>query len=884
MSDLRPPRWAERWVQRGATGSAAGPSVAGDLWEEWEGKVRSRGRASADRWYIATAITLAVRYRLGRTADVLREAPGLSIREVGQAARTLRRSPRFVLVAALSLGGGLGLTTAVFAVINGLLFAPLPWPGGDRIVDLNLMHPREVCSGCSAGASYPAFLAWAERADGVEAIGAMDSRSVLLTGDRGAERVQASEVSSEIPEILGLTPAIGRLFTVDEHRSGGPLVAVLSHDLWVRRFSESREVLGMPLLVDGRIHQVVGVLPAGARRLDRGDVWTPLETERSTGTLSETGLWVLARLEPGADRALLAATLTAIHSGLAAADPEVDDDWAARVTPLRASLIDEIGDPAIALVFLAAAAGVLLLACLNLAALLLARVTERHRELLVRTALGAGGRRIVALVLVETGIVVALALVVALVVTLGGRAALIATFGAAMPPWTAFPLDVRVLLAGGGGGLLAVAACGLMPALHAARGSLQGVLPSQATTRSPAVLRRHRVLLGLQVAAGVALVSSTALSVRSFQRVADFDDLGYRSDGIIGVRVVAESPSIDSPVARASFLDAVQATFSAHPAVDAVTAEAQLFIGSWGAADGPSPLWIDGRSEPVPDRIVPRHAMAVAPDYFDVFQIPLLRGRTIDGRDGPGSPATAVVNQEAARLLWPEADPMGARFTLDNGTVDGPITVVGVVGDIVMNPLSESRRPQARIYFSLAQANTSDVVIRASYSGEAPTPREWAERLSEVASDVPIEGVTTVRQELRRWIAPVIATAGIMGTLGGLAIVLLALGVFGTLSYQVSARTQELGIRRALGAPPARLVHETARDLLVVVAWGVLGGIGLAVLAAGLLRSSLVQIGTGDPFLLAMAAGVVLLAAVAAAIGPLWTALTLDPLDALRAD
>ena len=864
-----PPRWAERLVQRWSTGSAAGPSVAGDLWEEWRRVLDEDGARSADRWYVRQAIRVSLRYALGRTLDGLVATPGALARDVRAALRGLRRSPGFALVATLSLGGALGLTTAVFALINGLLFAPLPWPDAERLVDVDMQHPREVCAGCSVGASYPAFSEWRERGVGLESLGAMEGFSVLLVGPSGATRVQATAISPEVPELLGADMAIGRTFTADEHRAGGRRVVVLSHALWQRELAGDQAVLGSGLTVDGVMHEVVGILSDETRLLDRGELWLPIESRHDPGDgLAEQGLWVFGRLRPEAEPSRVAETLTALHSGLASEDPTVDSEWSARVVPMRVGLVDEVGQTDMAWLVLGAAGSVLLIACLNLASLLLARVTERAQELSVRGALGASTVRLARLVLVEAALVAGIGAGVGMVVTVWARSALMASLGGVLPPWATFPIDTRVWTAGVGGATAAALFCGLAPALRAARRRDRAMLQGTTSTDGASVLRRHRFLLGAQVALGVGLVASTALAIQSFERVSDFDDLGYRWDEVLGVRVVADAQRYPTAFERATLHAGVLEAFGAHPAVTETAAEAQLFIGSWGAADGGSPMHIVGRPEPVPDRIVPRHSLAVSPGYFDLFDLPVERGRPITASDGPGAPPVAVVNREAARLLWPDSDPLGARFTLDNGTVAGGITVVGVVSDVVINPMSESRRVGARIYFSLDQSEATEVVYRLGYDGQAPSRTEIAERLAEVDPFLPIESVTTVRQELRRWIMPVIVSAGVLGTLGGLALVLLALGVFGTLSYQVAARAREIGIRRALGAGAPRLAREMARDVLRVVAVGLAGGSLLAALAGTALRSSFVQIGTSDPLLLAASALAVLLAAGLAASPP----------------
>ncbi len=879
---MTPPAWAARILTRCVSDAGAGSSaIPGDLAHEYRARRRSGGRLRADVWYVGQVAALGFPYaavRAGRRIGALGAGLGLDIRA---ARRSLARTPALAAVAVLSLAFGTGLTAAAVALVDGIWFAPLPWPEAHRLVDLEDTHPVEVCPGCSPGTSLAAWREWGALPV-FEATAAFRGGEAVL-GDGDARRgVRVTEVTGDGFRLLGLHLAAGRGLTPSD-RPG--TVAVLRHDLWTSAFGGDPDIVGRTLRLGDGAAIVVGVLAAQARTLDRGQIFVPLEPARESGGYGAQDLWAVARLAEGVDVATAHRALDDFARARFAADPELEPGWSARVTPIRDVLVREVAQPAAAAALVATAALVLLLTTANLASLLVARVTERRHELAVRAALGGGRGAVARAAVVEAALLAGAGGLVALLVTSVAAEVLASRFAGDLPGWISIRADLRLAAAAAGVTVLTAGACGALPLVRALGGS--GAARGAGGSRRG--LRVHDGLLGLQVALGVVLVAGAFSAVRSFLRVADFDTLGHRWDGITSVVVDG-----DATGGSAAADGALQAAFVRHPAVQSATVARSLFLGTWGSSEAASPVRVVGAPEAVADRDVPRHSLAVGPGYFDLFGIPVRAGRGIEEGDGAGAPGALVASMAAARALWPGREPsdvVGEGVELADGEARHLFTVVGVVDDVVANPGSESRRPTPRLYTSLPQTPASllaatpgsEPTIHLVLRGTPPGPGVWREVVGRVAPGAVVREVTTVEAGLRRWIRPAQITGLALAGLAGLAVFLLALGVYGTVRHRMAAARREVGIRLALGADGRRVATAVA---------GRPGRIVAAALAVGLILARLVHrffpgslpLGAGDIPLLGGVAVVVALVAALAAAGPLRRAARLDPAATLRTE
>ncbi len=896
----QPPRWLRRILERTVPDGASGPSLLGDLIEEYAAVRSTRGRVRADVWYAGQVAAIALPYALlggfrsfvGALAGLGR---GLSL-DLRHAYRGLRSNPLLTAVAVISLSLGIGLTTSVTSFVNGVWLAPLPYPHAERLVDLEDTHPDEVCAGCSVGASYASFSEWREELRVFEDVAAMSGgrRNVDIGGT--PREIFVTAVTGNHADLMGVRTHLGRsVLPGDEDPAAEPIL-VLGHGLWTDVFGADPDVVGRTLRVDGVLHTVVGVASADTRALDHARAWVALPRPAVRGAYGDRSLWVVGRLAEGVSVETAAEALRRFSSERYASAGDLEPGWTATAKSLRAAVTRDAGPVMLGVALLLATTLVLLVACVNLAALMLARVTERERELGIRLAIGSSRGRLARTAILES-------LVLAMAGGVGGTLiARVATTAIAgqlqgrVPGWVQFGLDARVLAGVSVTVVLTALACGLLPLLRACSiAPGHGVIRGMDARRGPSRSTRHDWLLGAQIALGVVLVGGGVAAVQSLVRVADFDSLGHRYENITTVDLatgVGTHSSTDETYALVRELDE---RFLSHPSVGRSVATRTLFLGSWGSSDGPSPVWADGAAEAVPDRIVPRHSLAVGPGYFDLMEIPLVAGRAISAADTPGDEASAVVSRRAAAVLWPGSRPtevLGRRFRVELDDVTQVFGVVGVSADVVGNPRSESRREMPMIYTALAQTHpsvfdngfSSDLAFRLDVRGDAPSERAIEELIADVDPDMALARLSTVEGNLRLWIMPVILTAGLMSTLSALALGLLMLGIYGTLSYRIASSRREIGVRIAIGATARALVLAVTSQVGRVLAVSIAVGLAVSIPVARTVGNGEIPLGGADPAVLAVTALVLLSVAGVACLVPVRRALAIDPIESLRAD
>ena len=796
------------------------------------------------------------------------------------ALRTLAKSPGFAFVAIASLALGIGANSTIFSLVRATLMPTLPYRDVARLVDV-YETSADLCPGCGVGTSYAAYQEWRARTRAFASFGASREDEFVVSGTDEAVRVPGALISATLFPTLGIQPALGRGFAEDEDRPGAPRVALLSYGLWERMFGADTSVVGRSVRVNGVPTTIVGVMPKGLGYPEFAQMWTPLGAVAVQGGRDDRTTDVVARLASGTTLEQGRSDVRVVGEQIAREHPAEYKGWSATASPVLDALRQDSGPPF--LLLLGASAFVLLIACANLANLMLVRAGRREREVAVRLALGAGRARLVRMLLAESVIVSLAGGALGLLIALWGVDAVPRLIGTQIPFWIVFVVDWRVatfafVLSG-----LTAMAFGLVPALRASRPNLVESLKEgvQSATASARRGRLRSALVVAQIACALVLLAGAGLMIKTFLRARNVTDLGYDPRGVLTANVHLLQPRYEDEAQVGAFAGAVQERLAAVPGITATSVEHTAFLGTFVGTLGN--MTLEGTTTAVPDNIVPRFSKAVGNDYFRLLRIPLRRGRVFGVGDRAGAPGVVVVNEAAAQALWPNADPIGRRLKLGPPDADRPwLTVVGVVASTIGSPLGRSR-PTGFVYVPFAQQPGRPVALlaRAAAAPADLAPAVRAE-IRAVDPDAAVDAVTTMEASLGSWIGPVRFFVRLLGALASLAVGLAALGIYGVVSYAVAQRTREIGIRMALGA--------TARGILrLVIAYGVtLTLVGVAVGIAGsfaitrVMRGILFGTSATDPVVFAAVSVLLGLVSVAACYAPARRAVRIEPIIALR--
>jgi putative ABC transport system permease protein len=783
-------------------------------------------------------------------------------------------------VAITSLALGIGANSTLFSLVRATVFPSLPYRDASALVDLHEVSP-DLCDGCGVGTSFDSYREWKQRARSFENMGASHEDEFVVSGPDEAVRVPGALVTASLFPTLGVRPAFGRGFSADEDRVGGPRVVLLSYGLWEGMFGSDASIVGKPVRVNGLPATVVGVMPKGFGYPEFARMWTPLGAYVTRSPRDDRTADVIARLAPNVSLEQARSEIASLTTQIAADHPKEYRGWSATATPMLDVLRGDSGPPF--LILLGASAFVLLIACANLANLMLARAARREREVAVRLALGAGRGRLIRMLLAESFLVSISGAALGLLITLWGVDAVPRLIDAQIPFWIVFQVDWRVaafavVLAG-----MTALAVGLVPALRASRPDLVESLKdgAQSATTSARRSRLRSVLVVAQIAGAMILLAGAGLMIKTFLRSRNTTDLGYDPRNVLTASVHLQQPRYHDAAQVATFAGAVEERVAALPGVTASTVEHTEFLGTFVGALGN--VTLEGATSAVPDNVVPRFGKAVGADYFRVLRIPLRRGRTFTRADRSGAPLVAVLNEAAARTLWPNGDALGKRLKLGQPNDDRPwLTVVGVVGSTIGSPLGRGR-PTGFIYVPFAQQPGRPVTVLARTAGQ---PLDLAAALRTevrgVDPDAAVDAVTTMEASLSSWIAPVRFFARLLTALAALAIALAALGIYGVVSYTVSQRTREIGIRVALGATPQGILRLVVGYGVVLTVIGVAIGVAGSFAVTGVLRGILFETSATDPAVFIAVSLLLSIVSVAACYGPARRAVRVEPVVALR--
>lgn len=809
----------------------------------------------------------------------LRERAAEVIRDVRLAARVLRRTPLFTGMAVASIALGVGLTTTVFSAFNGILLHPLRYARDDELLAVYAANPVMGISGSNI--SWSDYVAWRDENRTLSALGLWTWNSVALSGDADAERVDGAEVTVNLFPLLGVQPVLGRNFTPDEAVAGRARVILIGHALWQRRFNGDPGLVNRSITVDGLPYLVVGIMPPGFAFPDRGQVWVPYLPDRNA---MEPGNRFLAgaigRMNPGVTRAQATADLDRISNRLAREAPRWNEGWHPDVMPLRDDLTGDLKRPVqvfgVAVVFL------LLIACANVAGLMLARGTARRREIATRASLGAHRGRLVRQLVTES---VLLALVGGAV---GGW---LATFGVRMLA-TAFPdsvpfylhlaVDRTALLFTAGLSLVVGLLFGAWPAFRATRLDLAAALRDGGRGGDgPARTRARSVLVVAEVALAVVLTAGGALLVRSY-RALTTTDLGFDEQGILSARLALPGTRYAGREQRIAFYTALLERLRALPGVEIAASAQGIPFSGWNVQG-----WISIEGRPVPPRgqELDAHFQNVTPGYLTAIGAPIVRGRGLTEDDRDTANVVVVINETMARRAFPGEDPIGRR--LKTGLPDGPdpwATVVGVVRDFRHYRLPQPMGPAVYYPFFSWPARQQDLVLRTSLDDPATLVPALHVTVRALDPEVPIYNVRTFEQVVSRSLWRQRLQGQVVGLFAVLALGLAAIGLYGVIAYSVTRRTRELGVRMTLGASRSRVIgmvlREAARLGLAGIGAGVVAAFWLTRFLAGLLY----EVKPADPATIALVAAVLLGVTLLAGWLPARRAAAVDPAIAMRAE
>jgi predicted permease len=805
------------------------------------------------------------------------------VNDLRYAFRALRANPGFTLVAVLTLALGIGANTTIFSVVNGVLLQPLPYHAPERLFQL-----FESRNGGRGNVSPPDYVDWRDQSDVFDGLATLNASSsfAVSSGTGPAEQVNGAQVTANFFSVLGVAPFLGRDLLPTEDAMGQNRVALLGYGIWRRRFGGDPNIIGRSIQADGQSYQVVGVIPLGKEYPRGAELWVPLAFTENDLTTQRGAhyLDVVGRLREGTTLEKAQSEMSAIAARLAQAYPGTNRDAGAAVVPLRESLVGSVSGP---LRLLLGAVGlVLLIACTNVANLGLARARRRERELSVRLALGAGRWRLVRGVLAES---------LLLSLAGGGLGVAGAAWGVPLlrvlqpgdiPRLDEVHVDATVLGFALGVSVLSAVLFGLLPALQiATRAEVRESLISEgrSLTAHRRARRSRNGLVVAEMALAVALLAGAALLMRSFVALARVDP-GFQPDRVFSFSLSLPDARYGTPERAEVFYADLLDRLRAVPGISSAGAVFGLPLS--GFRFGISASELDGQrlGDEEQDRLSTQVRIAT-PDYFRTMGIAVVRGRAFTDADRYGAPPAIIVNEAAARLLWPGADPIGHRLTigtsfgLGRGRVGGE--VVGVVRNTKDFGLEADARPMSFLPHRQVPAGFMSVVLRTAGDPQALS-RAVTAQVAALDPEVPAFDVRTMDERMAEAVARPRFYLLLLGAFSIVALVLAAIGIYGVMSYTVGERRREIGVRVALGARPAEVQALVVRQGMVVAAVGVVLGLAGSLGGARLLRNLLYGIAPTD--VSAFTAAVALLVAVAllACYLPARRAARVDPMEALR--
>jgi len=799
------------------------------------------------------------------------------VHDLRYAFRSLRGSPGFTLVVTATLGLGIGLNTAMFSVVDGVLLEPLPYDEPDRV--MTLWEANEQLDIPQDRVSAGTYRDWAERAETFEAVGAYSFESLVLGGTEQPERISGARISPSVFDVVGVGPSLGRGFRDDEAVPGNDRVVILSDGFWTQRLGGDPQVLGTTITLDDEPYAVVGVMPPRFEfPPDADDVllWLPLTIDERLFDVRAMRVYnVVGKLAPGSSVEQARAEMDVVSRGIAEENPESNRGWGADVTP---ALEQIVGDVTALVTIIAGAAGlVLLIGCVNVANLVLARSSATQRDYVIRAALGAGSGTLLRKALSESLLLVVLG---------GGLGVLLAAAGVSVlkglfPPGLPRADEVRI-----DGGVLGFALAasvasgilfGLYPAIRSIRPRLVDVL--QDSGRGGSAGRGTRRILNAMIAAQVGLalllVLNAGVMIRSFARLIEVDP-GFRTEGVLVAALSLPENDFPDRSSQVQFWNQLVDVAATLPGVDAAGAVSALPMSPLGT-DFDLPIRIEGRESPSIAEQPRAGYRSVVPGYFETMGIPLVRGRLLDRFDREEGRPVMVLNESAERLLFPGEDALGQILGVP---MAGSIEIVGVVADVRHAGLDAPPGPELYVAFENFPVRDMHLVLhREGDAGELA--QAVRAEIATLAPALPLTRVATMDELVSDSVAQPRFNMALLLAFAGCALVLAAVGIYGVISYSVVQRTGEIGIRMALGSDARATFLLVVRETLVYVLLGGAAGLVGSYFLGRVVRGLVFEVSPLDPLTVVGTAAVLVVTAVVAAGLPARRATRVDPVSAL---
>ncbi len=802
------------------------------------------------------------------------------LQDLRYAFRLLAKSPGFTLIAVLTLALGIGANTAIFTVVNAVLLRPLGFRDPSRVVLV-----AEKTSYPTVSTSYENYIDWRGQSHSFESLEATRGTTITLTGTGEPERLNARMATAPLFSLLGVNAILGRTFLAEEDRAGGAPVVILSYGLWQRRFGAARDILGQSITLDSQPYTVVGVLPSGFELLQPADVFLPFTPWAKTLPDDRNwhpGIFVIGRLSDGIAREQARTEMVGITKRLEQQYPIYNTGKSADVVGLQEQLVQNVR-PAL-LLLLGAVGAVLLIACVNVANLLLARAAARGREVAIRTSMGASRWRVTRQLITESLLLSLAGGTLGLLFAWGSLGPLLKLSSTSVPAVLTVGLDRWVLFFTLAVSFVTGLVFGIVPAVRTAKLDLRETLNegSRGSTTGPGQHRIRGVLVVAEIAMAMLLLVGAGLLLRSFSRLQEVPP-GFQADHLLVADLPLSLTAYSKPQQRFEFFDRLVERAKSLPGVRSAGAASFLPVSGGGGA---LHFNINGRPPKSPHDYTVTGYRTVTPNYFETLGMPLVQGRFFTAADTEKAPPVVVINSAMARTYFPVENPLGKRLQL--GAIpesDVPwMEVVGVVGDVRQGLDLD---PQAEMYLPYRQADQVLPVFQLSIvlrTATDPLLQAAALRsaLAEIDPNQPLVRVRTMEENMAATVAQPRFRTWLIGIFAALALVLAGVGVYGVMSYTVTQRTSEIGIRVTLGAQPEDVFRIVVGEGLRLA----LAGVGVGILAAlaltRLLRSFLYGVSAYDPLTFGGVALILTLVAVAASFFPARRATLVDPLVALR--
>jgi putative ABC transport system permease protein len=797
--------------------------------------------------------------------------------------RGLTKRPAFTAIAVITLGLGIGATTAIFSVVNSVMLRRLPYPTADRLVAIRELNP----DGNRVQTTGPNFLDWRAQNTVFEHLAAIKRTNINLALTDRSERINFAQTSANFFDVFGVGPQVGRLFVSGDEQAGHAPVVVLSDALWRRSFGADPGVVGQKISLDAESYTVIGVAPANFQYPDKVELWVPPlklapEFNREIEPTERRGMGylnVVGLLKPGVSVAQAASEMETITSRLRQQYPETNNRRFNTVLSLQNHLIGE--SKTMLWLLFGAVVFVLLIACANVANLLLASAASRSKEMAIRTALGASRWRVMRQLLTESAILALAGGLLGLLFSSYGVTAIKMMLPQTFPRLNEIGMDWRVFGFTLGASLFTGFIFGLAPALHLSRADVQEAMKENArgTAGSSRHTRLRHALIVAEVALSVVLLAGAGLLFRSFMRLQAVN-AGFTPQQVLTAQLSPAGPQFAEDSAIVAFYEQVLDRASAIPGV-----ESAGVINTLPLSGGPTIAFrVEGRPILTVDKWIPTNFRSVSPDYFRAMNIPVLQGRTFTSDDRTGAPRKLMINQALAQRDFPGEDPVGKRITLGNTDENNqPIwfEIIGLTANVRSQELREEPPPE--LYFSAKQLTFQNmaIVVRSTIEPESLAPA-LRQAVAEVNRTVPVAQVQTMEHIVSESVTQPRFNLFLVGLFGGLALLLSAAGIYGVTSYTVTQRTHELGIRLALGAQVGDVLKLVLGQGMAVIGIGLVIGLAAAFALLRLMRSLLFGVGENDPLTFVAISVVLLLVALFACYVPARRATKVDPLIALR--